>query len=294
MIVPSGKMQRRFPEWLKKRLPAEGSTRHVREILDALHLTTVCQNARCPNIAECFARKTATFMILGSVCTRDCRFCAVSHGAPEPLDPDEPRRVAEAASRLHLRHVVVTSVTRDDLPDGGARHFADTIRAVRSRLAEAVIEVLTPDFQGEAKSIKTVADAGPTVYNHNVETVPRLYAQVRPQADYGRSVELLRIAKGFSKGLFTKSGLMVGLGETGDEVIAVMRDLRTAGCDILTIGQYLRPSEGHAEIKRFVHPDEFEGYRLEGIKLGFRAVASAPFVRSSYNAEATFIEAEKE
>ncbi|MEW6356385.1 MAG: lipoyl synthase [Planctomycetota bacterium] len=287
-VAADNRKGRRFPPWLKKRLPTDGSTRYVRDLLESLDLTTVCQNARCPNIAECFSRKTATFMIMGSVCTRDCRFCAVEHGAPSPLDPDEPRRIGEAAAQMKLRHVVVTSVTRDDLPDGGAGHFAQTIHAIRERLPRTVVEVLTPDFQGNDGSIKTVANARPTIYNHNIETVPRLAKDIRPQADYSRSLGLLRLVKAQYEGIYTKSGLMVGLGEARDEVIQVMRDLRGVGCDILTIGQYLRPSEGHVEIARFVHPDEFEEYRQEGLRMGFRAVASGPFVRSSYNAEETF------
>ena len=286
--------RRRFPPWLKKRLPAQGSTRCVRELLEELQLTTVCQNARCPNMAECFARKTATFMIMGDVCTRDCLFCAVAHGDPGSLDANEPLRIAEAAGRLKLRHVVVTSVTRDDLPDGGAVHFADTIHAIRNRIEKATIEVLTPDFNGSEESIETVAKAEPTIYNHNVETVPRLYERIRPQADYERSLGLLRFVKKHWGHVCTKSGLMVGLGETHEEVLEVMRHLRGSGCEILTIGQYLRPSEGHAEIKRFVRPDEFERYKAAGLEMGFRAVASAPFVRSSYNAEATFIEAKED
>ncbi|NOZ19747.1 MAG: lipoyl synthase [Planctomycetes bacterium] len=293
-VAADNKRRRRFPPWLKKRLPTDGSTRHVRDLLQTLDLTTVCQNARCPNIAECFSRKTATFMIMGSICTRDCRFCAVDHGEPPPLDPDEPGRVAEATACLKLRHVVVTSVTRDDLPDGGAGHFARTIHAIRDALPQAVIEVLTPDFMGSEENIKTVANAKPTIYNHNVETVPRLAKGIRPQADYNRSLGLLKFVKEVNSDVYTKSGLMVGLGETHAEVIRVMEDLRGVGCDILTIGQYLRPSEGHVEIAQFVHPDEFEEYRQAGLRMGFRAVASAPFVRSSYNAEATFLEVDEQ
>jgi len=285
--------RKRFPPWLKKRLPAEGSTRCVREMLEDLGLTTVCQNARCPNIAECFSRKTATFMILGSLCTRNCSFCAVEHGDAEEPDPDEPRRVAEASVRLGLKHVVVTSVTRDDLPDGGAEHFAETIRQIRARLPHSTIEVLTPDFGGVERDIETVANARPTIYNHNVETVPRLYPELRPEADYERSLALLRHVKEHTEGIYTKSGIMVGCGETEEEVLEVMGRLRQVACDILTIGQYLRPSERHAPIQRFVHPNEFDRYKKHGLEMGFRAVASAPFVRSSYNAEATFLEAEQ-
>jgi len=268
---------------MKKRLPACGSGAYVRQLLHDLHLTTVCQNARCPNIAECFSRKTATFMIMGNVCTRNCRFCAVEHGTPPPLDAGEPGRVAEAAARLGLRHVVITSVTRDDLPDGGAGHFCETIRAVKAN-GNCTVEVLTPDFGGDEAAIIRVAEAAPTIYNHNVETVPRLYAEVRPGADYHRSLELLRIVRRRAPDVLTKSGLMLGLGETREEILQVMSDLRSAGCAVLTMGQYLQPSDAHLEIRRFVHPDEFDELKEEGLRMGFRAVASAPFVRSSYNA----------
>lgn len=279
---------RAFPPWLKKRIPAEGSVETVRSLLEELGLTTVCQNARCPNIMECFARKTATFMILGNVCTRDCGFCAVRHGQALPLDPDEPRHIAEAVGRLKLRHAVITSVTRDDLPDGGASHFAETIRAIRTAAPHVIIEVLTPDFQGVEAHIRRVAEAGPNIYNHNVETVPRLYPIVRPQADYRRSLGLLSLVKREFSSMYTKSGLMVGIGETDDEILAVLRDLRGAGCSIVTIGQYLRPSAEHLPIERFVHPDTFAEYERAAREMGFLAVASGPFVRSSYNAEHVF------
>ncbi len=259
--------------------------RPVRELLRELGLHTVCQSAHCPNACECFARGTATFLILGSVCSRSCAFCAVTRGLPAPPDPDEPRRVAEAAARLGLSHVVVTSVTRDDLPDGGSGHFAATIAAIRAACTAAV-EVLTPDFQGSEPCIRRVLEARPDVFNHNVETVPRLYPRVRPQAAYERSIEVLRLAAEAGEGAATKSGLMVGLGESHDEVLAVMRDLRDAGCQALTVGQYLRPSPEHLPVERFVPPEEFDTYQHEAEALGFAAVAAGPFVRSSYHADA--------
>jgi len=289
----------RLPPWLKKRLPAGGAVAETRAILDELGLETVCRSARCPNLPECFARHTATFMILGTRCTRSCRFCAVESGPPEPVRRDEPEAVAEAAARLGLRHVVVTSVTRDDLPDGGAGHFARVIATVRRKLPRASIEVLTPDFLGSSAAVATVIDAEPDVFNHNVETVPRLYPEVRPQADYGRSLGVLREAKrlaagrtggtdgaGVARCIRTKSGLMVGCGETREELSSVLADLRAAECDALTIGQYLAPSGGHYPVRRFVPPEEFAAYEAEARELGFLAVASGPFVRSSYNAQA--------
>lgn len=277
----------RFPPWIRRRLAPEGSCSRVAELLRDLGLETVCKNAHCPNLWECYGKGTATFMILGNVCTRSCGFCAVASDTPSPPDPAEPERLAEAVAELGLRHVVVTSVTRDDLPDGGSSHFAATIRAVRS-VSNAIIEVLTPDFQGRELDVAKVVQACPQIYNHNVETVPRLYTTVRPQADYARSLRVLEMAKSLSSEGHTKSGLMVGLGETEDEIVSVMRDLREAGCDILTIGQYLRPSPKHLRIERFVTPDEFKEYEQQGRDLGFRSVASGPFVRSSYNAEEVF------
>jgi len=276
---------RRFPVWLRKRIPRESETRRVRELLARLKLHTVCQSAHCPNLFECFARGTATFIILGSTCTRDCRFCAIAPGVPEPVDPGEPSRIAEAVRALGLNHVVVTSVTRDDLPDGGSGHFASAITAIQAA-SDATIEVLTPDFQGRWDCLDRVLDAGPDVFNHNVETVPRLYPRVRPQASYALSLEMLRRAAARDGGILTKSGLMVGLGETREEVRQVMVDLRGAGCGALTVGQYLRPSGAHLAVARFVTPDEFVAYRAEAEELGFSAVAAGPFVRSSYHAEA--------
>jgi len=353
----AAKRARRFPPWIRKRIPAGDEAARVRRLLADLGLATVCSGAHCPNLAECYARGTATFLILGESCTRSCRFCAIPTADPGSPREDEPEAVAEAAARLGLRHVVVTSVTRDDLADGGAGHFARTIRAVRARLPQAVIEVLTPDFQGSRAALDAVLGARPDIFNHNVETAPRLYPAIRPEADYRRSLEVLayvkRQAEGCAKiiwhgprslrshcgkvkqcgtaglappcaphgrtrpavphepcfapspsagkswrtqaedrGLktWTKSGLMVGLGETPDEVRGVLGDLREAGCDIVTIGQYLSPSAAHAPVARFVEPGEFEAWEAEARAMGFRAAASGPFVRSSYEAERLFRE----
>jgi lipoic acid synthetase len=273
----------RFPPWLKVRLPAPARTEPVARLLDELGLNTVCREAHCPNRGECYACGTATFMVLGSVCTRGCTFCAVHGGIPVPPDPDEPRRVAEAALRLGLRHVVVTSVTRDDLPDGGSAHFATVIRALHDRTA-ATVEVLTPDFEGRRADVDRVLDAAPDVFNHNVETVPRLYGEVRPQADYARSLGVLSAAAQHPAGVVTKSGLMLGLGEREEEVLAVLGDLRRAGCRAVTLGQYLAPSAAHHPVVDFVRPERFEEYGRRAREKGFDAVASAPLVRSSYGA----------
>ena len=278
----------RKPDWLKVSLPANGELGRVRGLLRGLELHTVCQSAMCPNLGHCFASGTATFMILGDHCTRTCGFCAVAKGHPAPLDPGEPERVAEAARQLGLSHVVVTSVTRDDLPDGGAAHFAATIKALRRAVPGASIEVLIPDLRGDPAGLETVLAAGPTVLNHNVETVPSLYPRVRPQADYRRSLEVLRRAKAWGaedgRRLLTKSGLMVGLGEIPAEVSAVMTDLRQAGCDLLTIGQYLRPSRHHLPVEEYVPPAVFEQYQRQGEALGFAGVYAGPLVRSSFHA----------
>jgi len=276
---------RKLAPWLRKRLPPRSDTGRVRALLKELDLRTVCQEAHCPNIGECFARGTATFMIMGSVCTRNCTFCAVAGGVPGPLDPDEPARVAEAVRRMGLRHVVITSVTRDDLPDGGAEQFARTIRAVHES-ATANVEVLVPDFGGRLDDVDRVLEAGPEVFNHNVETVPRLYPEVRPQADYGRSLAVLAHAARRSPPAAVKSGLMLGLGETEDELAAVLTDLLDAGCRMLTLGQYLAPSEGHHPVVEFVAPERFDELKARALEMGFAAVGSGPFVRSSYQAEA--------
>ncbi len=277
----------KFPPWLKKRLPSGGAADEVRELLRGLRLATVCQSAHCPNQCECFARGTATFMILGNVCTRDCRFCAVGHGPVEPPDPQEPERLAEAAARLKLAHVVVTSVTRDDLPDGGAEQFRRTIEALRARMIRR-IEVLTPDFQGNREAIERVASARPDVYNHNIETVPRLYPTVRPQADYRRSLALLDFVKERHPEVSTKSGLMAGLGESREEMLAALADLRAARCDLLTIGQYLSPSRDHLPVQEFVTPERFADYERCAREMGFSGAACGPFVRSSYHAGALY------
>jgi lipoic acid synthetase len=259
----------------------------VKAVLRRLNLNTVCESARCPNIGECFSRPTATFMILGGVCTRGCGFCSVPKLCPPmPVDPLEPGNVALAAEELRLRHVVITSVTRDDLADGGSEQFALTIRAVKDRIPGISVEVLTPDFNGSAGCLGTVLDAGPDVFNHNVETVPALYRSIRPQADYRRSIEVLRRASG--RGAHVKSGIMVGLGETGEEVRTVLRDLSAAGCSSVTIGQYLRPARGNVEVKEYVSPEVFDEYAGYGKEVGIGRVYSGPFVRSSYNAEMIF------
>jgi len=276
------------PSWLKKRLVISNQQSLVYEILKDLNLHTVCQSALCPNIAECFGKGTAAFMILGNICTRDCHFCAVTSGEPSPVDRDEPKRLAAAIRKLGLRYVVITSVTRDDLPDGGAGHFANTIEELHREAPQTAIEVLTPDFQGDENALRTVIISRPDIFNHNLETVPRLYSTVRPMADYHRSLNVLRKAGEFDPGIHTKSGIMLGLGEERSEVSQVMRDLRDTGCDILTVGQYLRPSEAHLEIKEYVRPEVFLEIEEEAKELGFLHVASGPFVRSSFNAAEAF------
>jgi lipoyl synthase len=284
MTYAHGPEAERMPEWLRRPIAAPGRQAKVRTTLGELGLHTVCQSAKCPNQGECFASGTATFLIMGDACTRGCRFCAVDTRTPEPLDPDEPRRLAEGASRMGLRHVVVTTVTRDDLPDGGAAHFVAVIEALRAALPDAAVEVLTSDFAGDLDAVDLVAAARPDVFNHNLETVPRLYAEVRPGADYARSLRVLQRVKETQPDLPTKSGLMLGLGETPEEVVAVMCDLRSAGCDMLTLGQYLRPSKRHLPVAEWVTPEVFATLEAEARSSGFTAVASAPFVRSSYHA----------
>ncbi len=278
----------RLPPWIRVRVPARGPAAAVTDLLSRGALHTVCQGAHCPNQPECFNRGTATFMILGDICTRDCRFCAVTAGRPQPSDPGEPERVADAAARLGLKHVVVTSVTRDDLPDGGAGLFAGTIRAIRARLPKAAIEVLVPDFLGRETDLTTVLAARPDVFNHNLETVRRLQREIRPAADYDRSLAVLRFAAAAVPWPAVKSGLMVGLGETDDELREAIADLRQAGCDLLTIGQYLAPSRQHAPVQRYVPPETFTEYARYATGLGFRGVASGPMVRSSYHAGRLF------
>ncbi len=275
----------RLPEWLRKPQTNFGALHDLKVELRGRHLHTVCESARCPNIHECFSRKAATFMILGNTCTRTCGFCAVPQGVPGLLDPDEPEQVARMAQRMGLRHVVITSVNRDDLPDGGSQHFADTVRAVRRMLPTARIEVLVPDFLGDLEAVARVLESGCDVFNHNMETVERLYRRVRPQAAYRRSLEVLRFAKSCAPQVLTKSGLMVGLGETAEEVHVLLRDLRSADVDIATIGQYLQPRLRRLPVTDFIHPDQFDRYRGYGESIGFRAVFSGPLVRSSYMAE---------
>lgn len=276
--------QPRRPEWIKAKAPAGENYEEVLALVRKLHLNTVCQSAHCPNIGECWSARTATFMILGNICTRNCRFCAVDHGSPLPSDPDEPERVASAASVLKLLYAVITSVTRDDLSDGGASIFAATIRAIKEKSPGCRVEVLIPDFQGSEDALRAVMDAQPDVLNHNVETVPRLYPSVRPQAVYQRSLDVLQTANYLTPNGLTKSGLMVGVGETTKEIVEVMTDLRGTGCDILTIGQYLRPSLNHVPISRYYTPQEFEELKSRGLELGFAHVESGPLVRSSYHA----------
>jgi len=275
---------KRKPDWLKVRLPGSGRYGEVMKFVRGFQLHTVCQSARCPNVGECWERGTATFMILGDICTRACGFCAVRTGNPEPLDCNEPQRVADAVKLLGLKYAVVTSVTRDDLPDGGASLFAATIREIRERIPECEVEVLIPDFEGNEKALRLVCDAAPDVLNHNIETVYRLYPSVRPQARYWRSLQLL--SRATSLGIRTKSGFMVGLGETREEVIRTMRDLREVGCELLTIGQYLQPTPACLPVVEFVSPEIFAEYRTLGLELGFRHVESGPLVRSSYHADA--------
>lgn len=271
------------PEWFRVSYDQEAVS-EILGMMDRLSLNTVCTEAHCPNISECFRKRSATFMIMGRNCTRNCRFCAVSKGAPDALDPDEPQNVARAAKEMGLKHVVITSVTRDDLPDGGAAHFADTVRAVKNALPGASVEVLIPDFKGAAESLDIVLAARPEVLGHNVETVPSLYSTVRPEADYKRSVGVLKYMKEKAPDLLTKTGVMVGLGETEDELEAVMRDLVDIGCDIMTIGQYLRPSKDHLEVAEYVTPETFARYKKLGEEMGIRFIASGPLVRSSYKA----------
>jgi lipoic acid synthetase len=275
------------PEWLKVRAPGSPSYTRLKGLMRELNLHTVCEEAQCPNIGECWNHGTATFMILGDVCTRACAYCAVSHGRPHAVDAAEPVRVAEAIRTLDLSYVVVTSVDRDDLPDGGASIFADTIRETRARLPTCRLEVLIPDFQGNEAALHAVLDARPDVLNHNTETVPRLYRMARSGGRYSRTLELLDRSRYYAPDIPTKSGLMVGLGEERDELVATITDLRDAGCRILTIGQYLRPSAAHAPMVRYYHPDEFAELKAIALDLGFVHVESGPLVRSSYHAHET-------
>jgi lipoic acid synthetase len=282
------KIHSKKPPWLTRRLPSGPEYEKIRGLMNRGRLHTVCQEAKCPNIWECFSNQTATFLILGDRCTRNCRFCAVAHSPVKPPDPAEPVRVAETVEKLGLTYVVITSVTRDDLPDGGAGHFAKTIREIHRRIPEALIEVLIPDFKGDAAALRTVLEARPQVLNHNIETVPRLYASVRPGAIYARSLELLGRVQTIDASVPTKSGLMLGLGETTAEIRQTLQDLLDVGCRMLTIGQYLQPSKDHLPVARFVPPPEFDQWRQTAFQMGFSEVASGPFVRSSYHAKELF------
>ncbi|MSP50335.1 MAG: lipoyl synthase [Alphaproteobacteria bacterium] len=284
---PDNPVQRK-PEWIRVKAPVSREYHETRELMRRLNLNTVCEEAACPNIGECWAKKHATVMILGSVCTRACAFCNVATGRPDQLDPHEPERVAEAVAKLGLAHVVITSVDRDDLDDGGAGHFARTIRAIRAGAPATTIEVLTPDFLKKDGAIETVVEAGPDVYNHNLETVPRLYPEVRPGARYFASLRLLDRVKELNPAMFTKSGLMVGLGEGRDEIHQVMDDLRAAAVDFLTIGQYLQPTPKHHAVAAFVPPAEFDAYRQMAMGKGFLLVSASPLTRSSHHAGEDF------
>ena len=279
------------PKWLRRSLPSGPEYEKIRQLLKSHDLTTVCREAQCPNQFECYGKGTATFMILGDRCTRNCRFCAVGHQPKSLPDPEEAGRVAEAVVILGLRYAVVTSVTRDDLADGGASFFAETIRRIRASSPKTLIEVLIPDLQGNWQALRTIIDAGPDVLNHNIETVAGLYPEVRPQAIYQRSLELLHQAKAINPDLPTKSGIMLGLGETHPELVQTWHDLRAAGCDILTMGQYLQPSADHLSVHRFLSPEEFAVLQQQALDVGFSGVASGPFVRSSYQAETLYRQA---
>ena len=274
----------RKPSWLKVKAPGGPNYLRLKQLMRELDLHTVCEEAHCPNVGECWEHGTATFMILGDVCTRNCAYCAVAHGRPPKFDPAEPERVAAACAEMQLRHVVLTSVDRDDLPDYGAWAFAETIRQIRLRLPDASVEVLVPDFQGKEASIQTVLEARPDIYNHNTETVPRLYKKCRPGGRYARVMEIFRTSKRLAPDIPTKTGIILGMGETNEEVVQVMKELRAVDVDILTLGQYLRPSDGHVALDRYVTPAEFRWFYEMGMALGFRHVEAGPLVRSSYHA----------
>ena len=282
LLMPD-KPARRLPEWFRVHLHQGPAYRDVQHVVDRLGLHTICQEARCPNRWECWNRRTATFLILGDICTRRCHYCSVTTGRPTPIDEGEPVRVAEAVHAMGLRHAVITSVNRDELPDGGAAMFAETIRQIRRLAPGCTIEVLIPDFEGDEAALATVLQEHPEVLNHNIETVPRLFPVIRPQGKYDRSMQLL--ARASRMGARTKSGLIAGMGEIEDEIRQVMRDLRASGCEIMTIGQYLQPTKAHLPVARFYHPDEFAAFKAEGIALGFTHVESGPLVRSSYHAQ---------
>jgi lipoic acid synthetase len=278
------RVTQRKPSWLRKKFPRGPEYEIIRSLLKEKHLHTVCEEAKCPNIWQCFSRKTATFLIMGSICTRNCRFCAITNGKPDIPDPGEPARVAEAALKMDLHYVVVTSVTRDDLPDGGASCFAYTIGEIREKMPDTLVEVLIPDFLGDSDALRAIVNARPDVVNHNLETVPRLYQSVRPEASYERSLEVLKLVGKFDPSIPTKSGIMLGLGETGEEIRNTLGDILDTGCRIVTLGQYLQPSPDHLPVERFVHPDEFDKWCDSALEMGFSAATSGPFVRSSYHA----------
>ncbi len=284
-------MRARLPPWFKQRSVDPEVMIPMAGLLDGLSLHTICESAHCPNIGDCFSHKTATFLILGDICTRYCSYCAVKKGQPLPLDDEEPGHLLEAVEKLNLRYVVITSVTRDDLADGGASQFAKTVNMLHEKRVGTFIEVLIPDFLGSSEALSTVVVAQPEVINHNVETVPRLYPEVRPEADYRRSIRLLSMVKDLDSGIVTKSGLMLGLGETDEEVVTVMKDLRNAQCDLLTLGQYLPPSPQHHPLARYISPKEFSEFEAIGKGLGFVEVASAPLVRSSFKAAELYAKA---
>jgi len=274
----------RKPGWLKVRAPGGPNYLRLKQLMRELDLHTVCEEAHCPNVGECWEHGTATFMILGDVCTRNCAYCAVAHGRPPKFDPAEPERVAQAVAEMQLQHAVITSVDRDDLPDFGAWAFAETIRQIKQYVPTCSVEVLVPDFQGDEEAIQTVLDASPDIYNHNTETVPRLYKRCRPGGRYERVMKIFIAAKRIAPHIPTKSGIILGMGEANEEVLAVLRDLRAVDVDIITLGQYLRPSASHIKLDRYVTPDEFRMFREEGMAMGFRHVESGPLVRSSYHA----------
>lgn len=279
------KKQQVKPPWLKQRLPAGFICEEVSTLINNAKVHTVCQEAQCPNIWECFSRKTATFMIMGDHCTRNCRFCAVANGPNRFPDPEEPLRIARMVQNLSLDYVVITSVTRDDLPDGGASFFVRTVKEIRRKVPHALIELLTPDFQGNKDALRSIAEVRPDVLNHNIETVPRLYTIVRPEAAYRRSLDLLKHVATFDSTIITKSGLMLGLGEHPDEILNTLKDLLDAGCQLVTIGQYLQPTKAHLPVERYIPPKEFDDWRNVALEVGFAEVASGPFVRSSYHAK---------
>lgn len=283
--MPQPLSYKRKPDWLRVKIQGSATSQNVAAMVEDLSLHTVCVEANCPNRMECYNRKTATFMILGRHCTRNCTFCNVNHAVPTPVDPEEPAKVAEAVVKLGLRHTVITSVTRDDLPDGGAAHFAAVVRAIREKAPGVAVELLIPDLQGSDEALKTVMASHPDVLNHNVETVPELYAAVRPQADFRQSVALLQRCKALDPSVKTKSGIMLGLGETREQILFVLKALREAQVDLLTIGQYLQPSEAHYPVQDYVTPEAFEELKQLALSLGFEGVASSPLVRSSYHAD---------